>query len=393
MEDRKASLVAVGVSSVAIGGFWMARPNVARAGLKVVEQRNLSLAGLGIDRDAAVMFRLAIPAAYRDRDRAVQYRIVDRRNRVFPLAPMNDPAFPDTLKLQRGYPHRAEAPRLVAVCGSEILGSVSVGDLPEPTYESLDPRPNPFVSLVLRDGWIDVRPRGRMPRNERWRIDLRRTEFGPVSGLWTVLPNRGFRSSPLGLSLPFAGESKSVEIDITRFRLEEHKRMVEVPGLRLHHHQGGIGISVDKSQKHTVPLGPVIASIEVPQQDTGPYRPDKGRLQLIGRALLSVDFGQPLTRPFPERRDPPSVTRTSIELLSPLPSSLGLDELRLGPASYRSDLKPGTPIKTGPFTARLRLTAWEPKPIGKFTAVVPVEIEPPAEKGPLLTVGRIAQGG
>jgi len=355
----------------------MARPNVERAGLRVLEQKNLPPMGIGIDRDAAVMFRMAIPASFRDREKAIQFRIVDRQNRVFPVFPMLDASFPDSFKLQRGYSHPADGPRIVAICGSELLSSVPIEDLPKPSFERLDPKPNPFVSLVRRDGWIDVLPRGRIPRNERWRIEVLRTPYTKVSDVWTMLPNRGFRATNPGLTVPFANEAASLEIQITRFQFEEYKRDVEVPNLRLHKHEQGIGISVDEDQSHTVRVGPITVSVDVPKQDTGPYRDRSAHPPLLGRALLGIEFDEGNHSPFAEKRDSPTATRTGIEILSPTPSSLGLSELRLGPAFLRSDLKPGTPIKFGVFTARLRLTAWEPKPIGSFTAVVPVEVDSP----------------
>ena len=382
MEDHKASLVAVGVSSIAIGGFWMARPNAEHAGLRVLEQRNLPFNGIGLDRDAAVLFRLAIPASFRDREKAIQFRIVDRQKHVFPVLPMTDPGFADSLKLQRGYAHRADGPRLVAVCDSELLGSVPVGDLPEPEVEQLDPKPNLFVSLVQRDGWIDVLPRGRIPRDERWRVEALRTPYGRVADVWTTLPNRGFRTIAPGLTIPFANEVHSVEIEMTRFRFEEYEGIVDIPNLRLHEHEGRVGILVDQGQERSVRLGSIIASVEVPKQDTGPLPGRKGLPPTIGRALLNIDFSEAPGTPFDVRRDPPKMIRTGVEILSPQPSSLGLTELRLGPTFLQSDLKPGTRIKTGPFTARLRLSAWKPRPIGSFTAVVPVEVDPDASRGP-----------
>jgi hypothetical protein len=382
MEDRKASLVAVGVSSIAIGGFWMARPNAEHAGLRVLEQRNLPFNGIGLDRDAAVLFRIAIPASFRDREKAIQFRIVDRQKHVFPVLPMTDPGFPDSLKLQRGYAYRADRPHLVAVCDSELLGSVPVGDLPDPEAELLDPKPNLSLSLVKRDGWIDVIPRGRIPRDERWRVEALRTPYGRVADVWTMLPNRGFRSINPGLTIPFANEVQAVEIEVTRFRFEQYECTVDIPNLRLQQREGGVIISVDKGQERSVRLGSFVASVDVPKQETGPLPGRKSLPPTVGRAMINIEFSEGVSSPFGERRDPPKMTRTGVEIVSPLPSALGLSELRLGPTFLQSDLKPGTPIKTGPFTARLRLTAWKPKAVGSFTAVVPVEIDPDAPKGP-----------
>ncbi|RYG23237.1 hypothetical protein EON82_14640 [bacterium] len=376
MEDYKASLVAVGVGGFAIGGFWIARPTASAATFRVIEQRNLPLAGIGLDRDAAVLFRIAAPAGQGDRDVGLQYRIVDRANRIYPIVPMNDRAFPNAYKLQRGYSHRAVAPRLVAVAGTEIVGSVSVGDLPEPIFEGLLPKPNPFMSVVRRNGFIDVRPRSRIPRNERWRVVVRRTQNGTVSDVWTMLPNRGFRTWFPGFAIPFGNETEVVELELTRYRLREIKNIVQLSGLRLREQRRAPCIVIDRSQFQKVRLGPYAIDIAIPQQDTGPFRVRTAHPPRVARASVNIAFS-PDTETLRLQKEPPLSVRSAVEILSPDPAELGLSELRLGAAVRETRLPAGTPIKTGPFAARLLVTVWKPEAVGQFIASVPVENAPP----------------
>lgn len=372
-EERKASLVAAAFGSVAIGGFWLARPTPEKGGLKIVEQRNLPPQGIGLDRDAAVLFRVKVPAALRDAredNLPISFRLVDDRGRVYPLANMADPQYSTALKLQRGYSVAPQNPRLEATVDGKTYAPVDVRDVPAPEKIELAPRPHPQLALVSRGEFaLDVEARGTIPRNERWRIAARRTPF--VNGLQSIaeLPSFQRRWPTHRMSIPFAEQAGAVEVDFMRYRMKEVSEIITIPNLRLQKRFGGTALIVDDKTVIKNGLG---AQIFLPRQYSGPHRPIRRGDPKIGLANLTLIApwmkGNEIDGSSLRSGRPPQ-----LQLLSPAPETLGLREIHIGSGLLRAKHEPNRPLVEGTFTAKARVTFYRPILIEQTRATLPIE--------------------
>lgn len=374
MEDRKASLIAAAFGSVAIGGFWFARPAKGVATLRVVAQWEPGLRS-GLDADAAVAFRIEPRGALRQIEpdgRMVEYRLVDGKGRGYPLVPMADLVDRGGLKLVRGYPKALESPRIVALVDGRPLASVAIQPIPAPVRAPLAATPDAPLVLLSRGGSdLFVRPSHPIPADERWRVVARRTSYAKVESATEVGPLRD-RSDMGRLVVPYASEAGLIEVEVTRYRLVPRSDVVRIPNLRLFRRFGGTVVAV--AQSATIP-NRIGATIHLPPQDNGPHRMVQhgdSRTAIVNLAVTPPMDGR-------DGKDANGMRRLRgprIQILSPAPESLGLREIRLGGSVLRAEGPPSETLKEGEFSISARLTFARPVPIGKFRAVVPVRVVP-----------------
>jgi hypothetical protein len=367
MEDRKATLLAFGVGSLAIGGFWVARPTGLHGSLRIVEQRNLPPQGVGLDDDAAVAIRVRRPSEQTESSTdSLFYRIVDRQGQVYPLTPMIEPGFIGSLKLPRGYPTVIEEPRIQAILNGEVVAVEPIKPLPGPNKTELRPTSSPALSLVFHDGWLEARPKIAIPKNERWRIRAIRTPYTDIRSVTASLPNRMSRHPSSWLRIPYEGRAEMVEVEVTRYRLKEWTDVVHIPGFNLIKRFGSTALLVDQARVIPTRLG---MSLRVPKQYMGPYRIGRHPDSRMAGAAVTLDFGDAL----PKSEDSFPDHFGSIEILSPQPKELGLRELRIGPGVLRSKISNDMHLKTGPFSVTARVKTYEPILIDRSTCVLRVE--------------------
>ncbi len=366
MEDRKASLLAFGVGSLAIGGFWVARPTHLHGSLRIVEQRSLPPHGVGLDDDAVAAIRVRMPADRHEQSDSLFYRVVDRKGEVYPLSPMAEPGFIGAFKLSRGYPARIEEPRVQAILDGEVVGSELLKELPAPSKTELKPKGNPALRLVYHDGWLEVRPTKPLPKDQQWRVRALRTPYTDVRDVTAVLPIRMSRHPSSWLRIPYEARSEAVEVEVLRYHLRESTDVVEIPGFNLVKRFGSTGLIVEQSRLIPSRLG---LTLHVPRQYMGPYRPGRLADPRVAAAAVSLDFGLGV----PKSDDPIPDRFGSLEILSPLPAELGLRELRIGPGVLRSKIANDAPLKTGPFSVTARVKTYKPVLMDRYTTVLKIE--------------------
>jgi len=367
MEDRKASLLAFGVGSLAIGGFWVARPTGLHGSLRIVEQRNLPPQGVGLDDDAAVAIRVRRPSERTESSSdTLFYRVVDRQGQLYPLFPMIEPGFIGSLKLSRGYPAAIEEPRIQAVLDGDVVAVEPLKPLPEPIRREMEPAESPALSLIFHDGWLEARPKVAIPKNERWRIRAIRTPYTDIRNVTASLPNRMSRHPSSWLRIPYEGRTEMVEVEIARYRLQESTDVVHIPGFNLVKRYGSTALLVDKGRQIPTRLG---MTLRVPKQYMGPYRIGRHPDSRMASAAVSLDFGEGM----PKSEDSFPDHFGSIEILSPQPEELGLRELRIGPGVLRTKLSNDTPLRIGPFSVTARVKTYKPILMDRSTCVLRVE--------------------
>lgn len=370
MEDRKASLLAFGVGSLAIGGFWVARPTGLHGSLRIVEQRSLPPHGVGLDDDAVAAIRVRLPMGrIQQNSDSLIYRVVDRKGQIYPLSPMTEPGYIGSLKLSRGYPSRIEEPRIQAVLDGDVVASELMGELPAPVKTELRPQKSPLLSLVYHDGWLEVRPRVPIPNNERWRVRALRTPFTEIQNVSAVLPNRMTRRPSSWLRIPYESRSETVEVEVLRYRLQESSEVVRIPGFNLVKRFGGTALIVDESQLIPSRLG---LFLRVPKQYMGPYRIGRHADPRTASASVNLDFGDDSAK----AEDPLPSHFGTLEIISPQPRELGLRELRIGPGVLRNEVSNDAPLVTGPFSVTARVKTYQPFLVDRFTSVLQIERGP-----------------
>ena len=362
-------MVAAAFGSVAIGGFWLARPVKDLRPLRLVEQW-VPIVRRGADEDVAMAFRVDFRKGLRaaqDEGRTVEYRVIDRSGGQYTLQALADPNVPDGLKLQKGYARPILSPRLAAYSGEELLASVPLAPLPPPERVALIPRSDADLALVYHPGGgVFAEPKRGLALNERWRVIARRSPSDGHLDASAIVSPRTERASSRRLNVPYPWDVAALDVEIVRYRMVPHSEIVTVPNLRLERRFGGTALVVDTRTDVPNSLG---ASICLPVQDNGPRRPLRRSDPRVAFASLVV------TRPDLQAPPPPGARREVgplIEILTPSAESLGLKEIRIGGGVRRAKDDPTRSVYTGPFAASLRVTYLRPVAVGSRHAVIPV---------------------
>lgn len=307
---------------------------------------------------------------------SVRFQLVDRSGLTLPLAPTSVSTAPGSLKLQTGYPQGMASPKLQAVASDKVIAETDVPSIPPPPRVTLAAHADPRLKLYLRNMgrnqyWIETAAEPRLTENERWRIVARRASFAPrLVDVSAVLPPRMGRRPSNVLFVPFPEQAAAVEVEVTKYRMQERSCVVDIPNIRLVNRFGGTGIVVDRDVTIRTPIG---AILKIPSQYMGPRRQLRTRDPRSASVSVGVEIDNAPPPPELGMGSRATSPTARMEILGIDPTFYGLRELRVGSAGIRSSQILLPSPRLGHIPVRLRLTIARPIPKGRSVSVLPVE--------------------